>query len=95
MPPQSSTLFRSVKYVKETTKGSVKRLKKFGTIFFCSSTVFLILFILMAFPIITIAIGIIYIHQCPVQKMIPIWLIIFGAFLMIKNLSTLFQRIKL
>ena len=94
IPPNSSTLFRSIKYVKDTANGSMKLLKKFGTIFFCSATVTLILFILMAIPIIMISVGSIYIKECPIQKMIPIWLIVFGALSVIKNLSTLFQRLK-
>ena len=41
-----------------------------------------------------IAIGIVDMKNCSMQKMIPIWLILFGALAIIKNLSTLIQRVK-
>ncbi len=41
-----------------------------------------------------IAIGVLNINNCSMQKMIPFWLIMFGALSVIKNLSTLIQRIK-
>ena len=41
-----------------------------------------------------VIIGALNISHCSIQKMIPLWLILFGALLIIKNLSTLIQRIK-
>ena len=40
-----------------------------------------------------IAIGIVNFKNCPIQKMIPMWLIVFGGLAIIKNLSTLIQRV--
>ena len=41
-----------------------------------------------------IIIGSVYISNCTIQKMIPIWMIVFGSLLIIKNISTLIQRVR-
>jgi hypothetical protein len=87
-------MFKGVIYAKDTAKGSLRLLKRILTMFFCSSTILIILGILLAVPLYAVLVGIIYIKECPIQRMIPIWLIIFGALLIIKNLSTLIQRIR-
>jgi hypothetical protein len=92
--PPSKTLFKSIKYVRDTSRGSYRNIKRFGTIFCCSITITVILTILMVIPLAMIALGSVYIRKCTIQKMIPVWLIVFGSLSIIKNLSTLFQRIK-
>lgn len=92
--PVTSNLFSSVKFAKDATKGSYRLLKRIGTYFCCSITIIVILIVLMAIPITMISLGIMYLKSCPMQKMIPLWLIVFGALAIIKNLSTLIQRIK-
>jgi hypothetical protein len=92
--PTSEKLYKSVVYIKETTSGSYRMLKRVATLFFCSLTITVILIILMAIPVTMIVTGGYFIDECPVEKMIPIWLIVFGGLAIVKNLSTLFQRIK-
>ena len=87
-------MFKSVAYARETTRGTVMLLKRLGAFFFCSITITVILLILMAIPVTMIVVGVINFKKCSMQKMIPIWLIVFGALSIIKNISTLFQRLK-
>lgn len=90
----SNSIFRSIEYAKDTSKGSYKVFKRITALFFCSLTITVILLILMAIPVTMIVVGSLYVKNCSFQIMIPIWLIVFGALSIIKNLSTLIQRIK-
>ncbi len=92
--PTSSSIFRSIEYAKDASIGSYALLKKMTALFFCSLTITIILLVLMAIPVTMIIIGSLYLKQCTFQIMIPIWLIVFGALSIVKNLSTLIQRIK-
>lgn len=90
----SHSLFKSIEYAKDQSKGGYRLIKKLTTLFCCSFTITVILLILMAVPITMIVIGSLYVKDCSFQIMIPIWLIVSGALSIIKNLSTLIQRIK-
>lgn len=90
----SNQIFKSVEYAKNTSTDSYRILKKITALFFCSITITVILLVLMAIPVSMIVVGSLYIKKCSFQIMIPIWLIVFGALSIIKNLSTLIQRIK-
>lgn len=92
--PKTNQLFKSVEYAKDTTKSGYASFRRILALFFCSVTITGILIILMALPITMVTIGGIYIKRCTFQIMIPIWLIVFGSLLIIKNLSTLIQRIR-
>ena len=48
----------------------------------------------MAIPIVMIIIGALNVKNCTIQTLIPIWLIVAGGLSIIKNSSTLVQRIK-
>lgn len=90
----SNSMYKTIEYAKDASLGSYAFLKKITAVFFCSLTITTILLILMAIPAIMIIIGSLYLKECTFQIMIPIWLIVFGALSIIKNLSTLIQRIK-
>lgn len=90
----SNSIFKSIEYAKDTSIGTYRIFKKITAIFFCSLTITTILIVLLAIPAIMILIGSLYLKACSFQIMIPIWLIVFGALSIIKNLSTLIQRIK-
>jgi len=92
--PTSNNFYKSIKYARETGNNTYKLLSKVATFFCCSLTITIILAILMALPIIMITIGSLYLKGCTIQKMIPIWLIVFGSLLIVKNISTLVQRIN-
>lgn len=92
--PASSTLFKSISYARQTTSRSYKMLSNLAKCFCCSITIIIIVAVLMALPIIMVTIGSYYLKNCTIQKMIPIWLIVLGVLMMIKNISTLVHRIN-
>jgi hypothetical protein len=53
-----------------------------------------ILSILMAIPVAMIVVGALNVKNCNIQTLIPIWLIVAGGLSIVKNLSTLIQRVK-
>jgi len=93
-PPSYDSIFGQVKAVKSESSGVVDFFKKFlvlilGTL---GCTVFIAIF--LAIPISMIAIGSIYIHDCPYERFIPIYLIVGGCFGIVKHLSNMGQRIR-
>lgn len=60
---------------------------------FCISLI-VILVLLFAIPVTMIIIGSIHFNDCKLQRLIPIWLIVSGFLTIIKNISTLIERIK-
>ncbi|KAI0234079.1 hypothetical protein LSAT2_015710, partial [Lamellibrachia satsuma] len=50
--------------------------------------------LVLAVPISMIVMGSIYLGQCPREHYIPIYLIVAGAFGILKNLSNIVQRVK-
>lgn len=92
--PTSSTFFKNIIFARDTTRGGYRRFLNMGELCICSFSIVFILIILMAIPVIMIVIGAVHLQNCKIQKMIPIWLIVFGSLAIVKNISTLFQRIK-
>ncbi|XP_065834588.1 transmembrane protein 272-like [Oscarella lobularis] len=91
-PPSYDSLFGRIRQQKETSSGSIDFFRRIcvlltGTIF-CSIGVG----ILMALPITAIVIGAIYLHDCPCQRYIPIYLIVLGSFGIVRTGSSLLQK---
>lgn len=63
---------------------------KFAIIAF-ETTGWIIIIFLLALPISMIVIGIIYLHECPREPYIPIYLVVSGCFGLVKNLLNLIQ----
>jgi hypothetical protein len=93
-PPSYDSIFGQVRAVKAESSGTLDFFKKLlilllGTI---GCTIFVAIF--LAIPVSMIAIGSIYLHKCPCEGYIPIYLIVGGCFGVVKNLSNMAQRIK-
>lgn len=65
-----------------------------GEICIICISLIVILVILFAIPVTMIVIGSIHFNDCKLQLLIPIWLIVSGFLTIIKNISTLIERIK-
>ncbi|XP_063412963.1 transmembrane protein 272-like [Mytilus trossulus] len=93
-PPSYNSLYGKIFEAKVTSDGNVDFARKsIGIV--CNSviaTVFLVVSITV--PIAAIVIGGLYLHDCPKQKYIPIYLIVFGAFSIVKALSSLRDKCK-
>lgn len=91
----SANMFKTKLNITTQTDNLFRRFFTKCTTYFCFSiTIVVILAILMVLPVVMIIIGSYYLKSCPIQNMIPIWLVIFGSLLIIKNISTLVQRIN-
>ncbi|VDH95339.1 Hypothetical predicted protein [Mytilus galloprovincialis] len=93
-PPSYNSLYCKIIEAKVTSGGNVDFARKsIGIV--CNSviaTVFLVVF--LAVPIAAIVIGGLYLHDCPKQKYIPIYLIVFGAFAIVKALLSLGDKCR-
>lgn len=92
--PTSNTFFKSLSYAQQPINRSYTILSNLAKLICCSVSTITILAVLMALPIIMVILGFYYLNKCTIQKMIPIWLIVFGVLMLVKNISTLVHRIN-
>ncbi|CAC5408952.1 unnamed protein product [Mytilus coruscus] len=93
-PPSYDSLFGKIAAAKVTSDGNVDFARKSIGIL-CGSVIATILLVLsLAVPIAAIVIGGLYLHDCPKQKYIPIYLIVFGSFSIVKALSSLVDNCR-
>lgn len=93
---ETTSLFQSIQHTtRNGTNSACELFRKFGAIICCSASMVIIMAILMAIPIFMIVTGSLNLKNCPIQNLIPIWLIVIGSLSVIKNLSTLIQRINI
>ncbi|CAD5119325.1 DgyrCDS7949 [Dimorphilus gyrociliatus] len=93
-PPSYDTIFGRMKEARNQSTSTLQYAKKFFQIIVSTVAFTLMLLVLLAIPISMIVIGSIYKGDCPREKYIPIYLIVAGAFGVLKNISSLFQRCK-
>ncbi|XP_059153139.1 transmembrane protein 272-like isoform X2 [Physella acuta] len=91
-PPSYESLYGRVKAAKRDSSNVLTFLKAFLIIILSTIGFTIILGILMAVPIAMIVIGALYKDDCPLERMIPIYLIVAGSFGCVKNLFNLVQR---
>eukprot|EP00795_Rhopilema_esculentum_P016396 gene16396-7800_t len=88
-PPSYDSLFGELKAAKQESSGTVDFMQKFFTILFASVGFIICMALMLAIPIAYIIIGAKYKDDCPVEKYIPIYLIVAGAFGILSNLISL------
>lgn len=93
-PPSYDSIYGQVKAAKRESSGFVEFMKKFLIIVVGSIGCTIFIALVLAIPVSMIAIGSIYIHDCPKEHYIPIYLIVAGCFGVLKNLLNLGQRCK-
>ncbi|XP_076468562.1 uncharacterized protein LOC143299238 isoform X2 [Babylonia areolata] len=91
-PPSYESLYGRARAIKAESSGNLDFIKKivlllFGTIGF---TVFL--GVMLAIPIAMITMGAKYLHDCPAERYIPIYLVVGGVFGVIRNSITIVRR---
>ncbi|XP_033746204.1 transmembrane protein 272-like [Pecten maximus] len=93
-PPAYDSLFGKLKEANEKSEGKVDFAKTAMGIV-CGSVVFIICVGLsLALPIAEIAIGASYLHDCPAERLIPIYLIVAGVFGTLKGIGLIGQSVK-
>lgn len=85
-PPSYDSLFGKIKQAKEESDGNVDFVKTCCGILVGSVACTICLGIFLAIPIAMIAVGATYLHDCPAERMIPIYLIVAGVFNIVSNI---------
>ncbi|OWF55882.1 uncharacterized protein LOC110454841 [Mizuhopecten yessoensis] len=93
-PPTYDSLFGKLKAANANSENKVGFAKSAMAII-CGSVIFIICIgFALAIPIAEIAIGASYLHDCPAQRLIPIYLIVAGVFGTLKGLGLMGQSVK-
>ncbi|XP_021358794.1 uncharacterized protein LOC110453903 isoform X2 [Mizuhopecten yessoensis] len=93
-PPSYDSLFGKMKAAKASSANNAQFAKSFVGILMGTLACTILFGILLAVPIAMTIIGGVYLNDCPVERYIPIYLLVAGAFGIIKNLSSLVQKIR-
>ncbi|XP_035687796.1 transmembrane protein 272-like [Branchiostoma floridae] len=93
-PPSYASLFGEIQDARRESGGFVDFLKKLLVLLAGTIGCTILLGLLMAVPMAMIVLGAINIHDCPIQRMIPIYLLVFGCFGILKNIISLYERYK-
>jgi hypothetical protein len=91
-PPQ--TLLAQIKKAKEENVGCCNFVLAFFALLLGSIVWTIIIIVIVTVPIVMIVIGAEYFHDCPVQKMIPISLIVAGCVAFLSNILNFVDRFK-
>lgn len=93
-PPSYESTFKRLQSVKEESSGPKDCIQKFFTVL-CGSVIGTVAIgIVLAIPISMIVVGAIHLNDCPVERFIPIYLIVGGVFGVVQSLLTGSFRIK-
>lgn len=93
-PPTYESIFGEIRQAREESSGTVDFLKKVAILFVSTIGCTICLAIFLAIPIACIVIGVKYEDDCPVEKYIPIYLIVLGAFGVLRNIVGLYTQVK-
>ncbi|KAK2170298.1 hypothetical protein LSH36_3g07017 [Paralvinella palmiformis] len=93
-PPSYDSVFGQVKAAKQQSSSTTEFFKKFIVILLGTLGCTICIGLVLAIPVSMIAMGSCYLHDCPREPYIPIYLIVAGVFGVLKNLSNITQRVK-
>ncbi|KAK0415655.1 hypothetical protein QR680_012043 [Steinernema hermaphroditum] len=92
-PPTYESLYGEFQQV-NSTRGLAVFITRVISIIFATVAAAIILAILNVVPLVMIITGAINYHNCPVEKWIPIWLLAFGSFSILKSATNFYYRKK-
>lgn len=93
-PPSYESTFKRLKSVKEESSGPGDCIQKFFTVL-CGSVIGTVAIgLVLAIPLAMIIVGAIHLHDCPIERFIPIYLIVGGCFGVVQSVMTTSLRIK-
>ncbi|XP_035687445.1 transmembrane protein 272-like [Branchiostoma floridae] len=95
-PPSYASILEQIKAAREESDGNVEFGKKASTAVAGSKGCTVCGALLMVVPVAMIAVGALSVHKqdCPIQRMIPIYLLVFGCFYLVKSLISLAERCR-
>ncbi|GBM52454.1 hypothetical protein AVEN_214543-1 [Araneus ventricosus] len=92
--PSPPSFLEQVKKAKEENVGCCNFCMAFFGLLIGSIVWTIVLVIIVTVPIIMIVVGSEYIHNCPVQKMIPISLVVSGSLALLSNIINFIDRFR-
>lgn len=92
-PPAYSSVFKRVRSARQQSTSKVGFAKALPAILIGSVGCTICIGLTLALPISMIVMGAIYLDECPVQRMIPIYLVVGGTFSLFVNLMSLLESI--
>ncbi|TKR76949.1 hypothetical protein L596_018009 [Steinernema carpocapsae] len=92
-PPTYDSLYGEFQQV-NSTRGLAVFISRLISIIFATVAAAIILAILNVVPLAMIIIGSVNYHNCPVERWIPMWLLLFGVFSIIKSATNFYYRKK-
>lgn len=85
LPPTYESLFGQIKEEWFTAENFADFLRKAGGILLASLACTLVLLFLLILPLAYVIIGVVYLDKCPINRMIPIYLIVAGILGLLQN----------
>lgn len=93
-PPTYDSIFGNIQQAREESSNALDFLKRFLILLGSTAGCTVCLAFFFAIPLACIIIGFIYRDECPVQKYIPIYLIVLGSFGILRNFVGLYSQLK-
>ncbi|KAK3099530.1 hypothetical protein FSP39_005878 [Pinctada imbricata] len=93
-PPSYDSLYGKIKAAHDNSDGNISFARTVCTIITSSIGFLICLGLTLSIPIVNIIIGAVFIDDCPIERFIPIYLIVGGAGYLIQNLCGMGQKIK-
>ncbi|XP_019639223.1 PREDICTED: uncharacterized protein LOC109481161 [Branchiostoma belcheri] len=95
-PPSYASIFEQIRKAREESEGNVEFGKNASTAVAGSKGCTFCTAVLMVVPAAMVAMGALslYLQDCPIERMIPIYLLVFGCFALLKSLISLFVRCR-
>ncbi|XP_065058193.1 transmembrane protein 272-like isoform X2 [Rhopilema esculentum] len=93
-PPSYQSIFGEMQRTRKESNGFLDFLKNLAILLFSTLGCIIGLAVLVSIPITCIVLGVQFRYECPIQPKIPLFLIVFGAFGVLRNLSMIFNSGK-
>ncbi len=93
-PPSYKSVMQELRDAKKTSSGTVDLASKVLTILINTVLFTVLMALALAIPIAMIIVGAVHVNDCPVQSLIPVYLIVSGCIHIVKTLLDLCVRYK-
>lgn len=93
-PPSYESLFGQIKDAREKSSGSTDFLKNVCIIIFSTIGFTIFIGILLMIPVSMIVVGALNLNHCPLERFIPIWLVVAGSVSAFMQLISIGKKIK-
>ncbi|XP_038056533.1 transmembrane protein 272-like [Patiria miniata] len=93
-PPSYSSVMQELKDAKKTSSGTLDFITKILTILINTIAFTILMAVILIVPIAMVVMGAVHIDDCPVQRLIPIFLIVSGSVYIVKTILDLAVRYR-